>query len=37
MITVTTKNKTSTYKNWQWHLAWFLVFLFGILTGLLIA
>jgi hypothetical protein len=33
MIIVKTKNGEYKYKNWQWNLAWFLVFLSGLLVG----
>lgn len=34
MIVVKNKHREFKYKNWQWNLAWFLVFLFGIITGI---
>jgi len=34
MVIVKTKNGEFKYKDWQWNLAWLIVFLFGLVVGL---
>jgi hypothetical protein len=35
MIIVKSEKGEFKYKNWGWNLAWFLVWLFGFLTGII--
>lgn len=35
MVTVKTKHGEFRYKDWQWNLAWLLVFLCGVAVGII--
>jgi len=35
MVTIKTKHGEFKYKDWQWYLAWLLVFLCGVVVGII--
>ena len=35
MVTIKTKHGEFKYKDWQWYLAWLLVFLCGVAVGII--
>lgn len=37
MIIIKNERGEYKYKDWEWNLAWLLVFLFGLITGFLIS